>query len=338
MTRFPFIIAEMSGNHNKSIDNAYRLIDCAVNAGVSAVKMQTYTPDTMTLNEKKNQFFIEDKESLWNKRNLYDLFNDAYTPWEWHEPLFKYAKKKGITIFSSPFDETAVELLEDLNTPLYKIASFECIDIPLIKKVASTKKPMIISTGMATLVEIAEAVEAAKENGCEDLTLLKCTSTYPASPKDSNLVTLANMKDMFGCRVGISDHSLGIGVAVAAIALGAEVIEKHLTIDRSNGGVDSAFSLEPNEFGQLVNECKRAQESLGVIRYGPTSEEIKSRQRRRSLYITENVKKGEKLTKSNLRSIRPGYGIESKHYEILLGKMVNQDIKRGTAMSWNFIA
>ena len=265
----PFIIAEMSGNHNQSLDRALSIVDAAANAGADAIKLQTYTADTMTLDIKKGDFFIDDPKSLWKGQSMHDLYKLAYTPWDWHKPIIEHARSKDLLCFSTPFDETAVDFLESLEVPAYKIASFECIDLPLIKKVASTKKPLIISTGMATKVEITEAVDAARSVGCKDLILLKCTSTYPASPKNTNLNTISHMKKLFNCEVGLSDHTLGIGAAVAAVAVGASVIEKHFTLSRADGGVDSAFSLEPSELSSLVSETKRAFQALGDISYGP---------------------------------------------------------------------
>ena len=295
----PFIIAEMSGNHNQSLDRALSIVDAAANAGADAIKLQTYTADTMTLDIKKGDFFIDDPKSLWKGQSMHDLYKLAYTPWDWHKPIIEHARSKDLLCFSTPFDETAVDFLESLEVPAYKIASFECIDLPLIKKVASTKKPLIISTGMATKVEITEAVDAARSVGCKDLILLKCTSTYPASPKNTNLNTISHMRKLFNCEVGLSDHTLGIGAAVAAVAVGASVIEKHFTLSRADGGVDSAFSLEPSELSSLVSETKRAFQALGDISYGATEAEKSSRSRRRSLYIGENMKAGEVLTAKN---------------------------------------
>jgi len=333
----PFIIAEMSGNHNQSIDRAFAIVEAAAEAGVDAIKLQTYTADTLTLEVYGKDFIIKDNKSIWNGENLYSLYNSAYTPWEWHRSIIQKSNELGMFCFSSPFDESAVDFLEDLNVPAYKIASFENNHIPLIKKVASTKKPLIISTGMASIAEIDEAVSVARENGCEDLALLKCTSTYPSSPENSNILTIPHMRDLFSCEVGLSDHTMGIGTSIAAIAHGATVIEKHLTLDRTDGGVDSAFSLEPDELKNLVYEAERAWKSLGEIAYGVTDGEKKSAQFRRSLYLTEDIKKGDKLTSSNLRIIRPGFGLEPKFYEQLLGRKVNKDITRGTALTWEMI-
>ena len=333
----PFIIAEMSGNHNQSLDRALSIVDAAADAGADAIKLQTYTADTMTLDIKKGDFFIDDPKSLWKGQSMHDLYKLAYTPWDWHKPIIEHARSKDLLCFSTPFDETAVDFLESLEVPAYKIASFECIDLPLIKKVASTKKPLIISTGMATKVEITEAVDAARSVGCKDLILLKCTSTYPASPKNTNLNTISHMKKLFNCEVGLSDHTLGIGAAVAAVAVGASVIEKHFTLSRADGGVDSAFSLEPSELSSLVSETKRAFQALGDISYGATEAEKSSRSRRRSLYIGENMKAGEVLTAKNLRRIRPGNGLLPKYYEKLLGKKIKFDTPKGTPVSWDLI-
>lgn len=333
----PFIIAEMSGNHNQSLDRALSIVDAAAAAGVHAIKLQTYTADTMTLDIKEKEFFIDDPKSLWKGQAMYDLYKLAYTPWDWHKPIMKHAKSKNLLCFSSPFDESAVDFLETLNVPAYKIASFECIDLPLIKRAARTKKPLIISTGMASIAEISEAVDTARSSGCQNLVLLKCTSTYPASPENTNLCTIAHMRDLFACEVGLSDHTLGIGVAVASVAFGATVIEKHFTLSRADGGVDSSFSLEPNEMTSLVDETKCAHQAIGKIRYGATESEKQSRLERRSLYIGENMKAGEVLTTKNLRRIRPGKGLLPKYYEMLLGRQVKVDVSKGTPVSWDLI-
>lgn len=336
-TEKPFIIAEMSGNHNQSLDRALSIVDAAADAGAHAIKLQTYTADTMTLDIKDGEFFIDDPESLWKGQAMHNLYKLAHTPWEWHKPIMDHAKSKNLLCFSTPFDESAVDFLETLNVPAYKIASFECVDLPLIKKAASTKKPLIISTGMASITEITEAVDAARSAGCKDLILLKCTSTYPASPENTNLQTIAHMRNLFACEVGLSDHTMGIGAAVAAVAIGATVIEKHFTLCRADGGVDSAFSLEPSELASLVSETGRAHEALGSISYGPTESEKSSLSRRRSLYIGENMKSGEILTPKNLRRIRPGNGLMPKYYESLLGKRVKFDVSKGTPVSWDII-
>lgn len=337
MEKKPFIIAEMSGNHNQSLDRALAIVDAAAEAGVDALKIQTYTADTITIDKSDGEFFIADPNSLWKGESLYNLYKKAYTPWEWHKPIFDRCKEKGIIGFSTPFDFTAVDFLEELDIPFYKLASFENIDLPLIKKIAQTGKPVIASTGMASVAELDELVRTAKENGCPEITLLKCTSSYPATPAGTNLLTIPHLKQLYDCPVGLSDHTLGIGAAVASIALGATVIEKHFTLCRAEGGVDSAFSLEPQEMAQLVRECKTAYEALGEISYGVTEQEKKSLVFRRSLYIVEDMKKGEILTEKNLRSIRPGLGLPPKYYEMFLGKQVVCDVKRGTAMSWDFV-
>lgn len=331
----PFIIAEMSGNHNHSLERALEIVDAAADAGVDALKIQTYTADTITIDKNDGEFFIIDNNSLWKGESLYSLYQKAYTPWEWHKPIFDRCKEKGIIGFSTPFDFTAVDFLEELKVPFYKIASFENVDIPLIRKVAQTGKPIIASTGMASLAELSELVETARSNGCNDLTLLKCTSSYPASPAGSNLATIPHMKASFDCTVGISDHTLGIGVAVASVAFGAMVIEKHFTLSRADGGVDAEFSLEPQEMKQLVKEVNAAYEAIGTVHYGLTSQE--STKFRRSLYIVEDMKAGDIITEKNMRSIRPGLGLPPKYYDILLGKKVKCDVKRGTALSWDMV-
>lgn len=331
----PFIIAEMSGNHNQSLDRALEIVDLAADAGVDALKIQTYTADTITIDKSDGEFFIADKNSLWKGESLYNLYKKAYTPWEWHKAIFDRCKEKGIIGFSTPFDPSSVEFLEELNVPFYKIASFENIDLPLIKLIAQTGKPIIASTGMANIAEIYDLVETATSNGCKDLTLLKCTSSYPATPAGTNLLTIPHMKKLFGCKVGLSDHTLGIGAAVASVALGADAIEKHFCVSRAEGGVDSAFSLEPDEMKQLVKETKAAYEALGKVSYGVSEQEKKSIQFRRSLYIVEDIKAGEVITDKNMRSIRPGLGLPPKYYDLILGRRVNRDIKRGTGVSWD---
>lgn len=333
----PLIIAEMSGNHNQSLDRALKIVEAAAEAGVDAIKLQTYMPDTMTLNVENPEFIIKDKENLWKGRKLYDLYKEAYTPWEWHKPIFDKCKDLGLIAFSSPFDETAVDFLEELDVPCYKIASFENIHVPLIRKVASTGKPMIISTGMATIAEIDEAVRTAKENGCKNIVLLKCTSTYPTSPVDSNILTIPHMKDLFGCDVGLSDHTLGIGVSIASVALGAKVIEKHFTLSRADGGVDAAFSLEPLEMKQLVVEVNRAFESIGKVTYGPIGKEAAARERRRSIYISEDMHKGDIISYDNIKVIRPGLGLPPKYLDLVIGKKVNVRLKKGTPLTWELL-
>lgn len=333
----PLIIAEMSGNHNQSLERALAIVDAAAKAGVDAIKLQTYTADTMTLDISEGEFFIADKGSLWKGESLYHLYQKAYTPWEWHKPIFDRCKELGIMGFSTPFDATAVEFLEELDVPCYKIASFENIDLPLIKQVAQTGKPMIVSTGMASLAELDDLVRAARENGCTNLTLLKCTSSYPATPEGTNLLTIPHMRELFGCKVGLSDHTLGIGAAVASVALGATAIEKHFTLSRAEGGVDSAFSMEPEEMAQLVRECETARQALGGVSYEVQEQEKKSLQFRRSLYIVEDMKKGDVITEKNMRSIRPGLGLSPKYYGVVLGKKVNRDVKWGTRLAWDMI-
>ena len=332
-----FIIAEMSGNHNQSLERAFEIVDAAAGAGVDALKIQTYTADTMTIDKSDGEFFISDPKSLWEGESLYSLYQKAYTPWEWHEAIFDRCKEKGIIGFSTPFDFSAVDFLEELDCPIYKIASFENIDLPLIKRVAQTGKPMIVSTGMANVAEIQELVDTARENGCEDLTLLKCISSYPASPKGSNLLTIPHMKELFKCNVGVSDHTLGIGVAVASMALGARVVEKHFTLSRSDGGVDSAFSLEPTEMAQLVRECNTAVQALGHVSYQMQEQERKSLVYRRSLYVVKDMQAGDVLTSENMRSIRPGLGLSPKYYERLLGKKIKCNVSRGTAIAWDML-
>jgi pseudaminic acid synthase len=334
----PFVIAEMSGNHNQSLEQALQIVDAAAKSGAHALKLQTYTADTMTLDIDKGEFFISDTNSLWKGTSLYNLYQKAYTPWEWHKPIFDRCKELGLIYLSTPFESTSVDFLESLDVPCYKIASFENTDIPLICKVASTGKPIIISTGMATVAEIDETVQAARDAGCKDLILLKCTSTYPASPKHTNILTIPHLSQLFGCQVGLSDHSMGVGVSLAAVALGATVIEKHFTLNRSEGGVDSIFSIEPNEMQQLVIETERAWQSLGTISYGPTETELKSLVFRRSLYIVRDMDEGDLFTTENVRAIRPGLGLAPKYFEILLGKKIARNAHKGTPLSWNMIS
>jgi N-acetylneuraminate synthase len=333
----PFIIAEMSGNHNQSLEKALQIVDAVAEAGVDALKIQTYTADTMTLNIDSGEFFIKDKNSLWDGTSLYKLYEEAHTPWEWHKPIFDRCKEKGIMGFSTPFDFTAVDFLESLNVPLYKIASFENTDIPLIRKVARTGKPIIISNGMATVAEMDEAIRAIREEENNNIILLKCTSTYPASPKDSNLLTIPHMKQLFNCEVGLSDHTLGIGVPVASVALGASVIEKHFTLSRDEGGVDSAFSLEPIEMKMLVEESKRAWEALGNVSYGLAEKEKGSLKFRRSLYITKDLNEGDILTENNVRSIRPGFGLPPRYIDQIIGKKIKKAVICGTPVSWELL-
>ena len=333
----PYLIAEMSGNHNRSLDRALEIVDAAVRAGADAIKLQTYTAETMTLNIDAPEFVVHDPGSLWAGRKLFDLYREAYTPWEWHRPIMDRAALHGIHCFSTPFDETAVEFLQDLDVPAFKIASFENTDLPLIRKVAATGKPMIVSTGTANLAEIDEAVRSAREAGCRDLVLLKCTSTYPATPENSNVLTIPHLRAMYGCEVGLSDHTMGVGASIAAVAHGATVIEKHFTLRRADGGVDSTFSLEPEEFATLVIEAERAWQSLGRVSYGATEAERKSMQYRRSIYITEDILAGEVLTRKNMRCVRPGFGLSPKFFEVLLGRRINKDLKKGTPIDWSII-
>lgn len=334
----PYLIAEMSGNHNQSLERALAIVEAAAGAGADAIKLQTYTAETMTLNVRGTGFVIDDQDSPWAGRQLYDLYKEAHTPWEWHAPIITRAAELGLQCFSSAFDETAVDFLESLAVPAYKIASFENTDLPLIRKVAATGKPMIISTGMATAAEIDEAVCVAREAGCRDLALLKCTSTYPASPENTNLRTIPNMRETFGCEVGLSDHTMGCGAAVASVALGATVIEKHFTLRRAEGGVDSAFSLEPEEFRLLRAETERAWQALGKVTYGGTQAEEKSRAFRRTLYIARDMKAGDQLTRDNLRIVRPGFGLPPKYLEMALGRRINCDVPAGTPLSWSLLA
>lgn len=333
----PFIIAEMSGNHDGSLDTALQIVDAVAESGANAIKLQTYTADTMTLDVAEKDFFIDDPSSLWCGYSLYDLYQKAHTPWEWHEPIFNRAKKRGLIAFSTPFDESAVDFLESLDVPAYKIASFENIDLDLIKKVSSTGKPVIISTGMASLSEIEEAVKAARSAGCKNLCLLKCTSNYPADPKSSNLVTIPYLKKLFNCQVGISDHTLGIGAAIVSVGLGATVIEKHVTLNRQAGGVDADFSLEPSELGQLVRETRAAHSALGQLHFGITAEEQNSSKFRRTLYICADMQAGDVITKNNLRAIRPGFGLQPKYISYFIGKKIIRDVKKGTPLNWDIL-
>ena len=333
----PFVIAEMSGNHNQSLERALEIVEAAAKTGAHALKIQTYTPDTMTLDLDEREFHISDSKSLWAGTSLYKLYGQAFTPWEWHEAIFKRAKELGIIAFSTPFDATSVDFLESLDVPCYKIASFENTDLPLIRKVAATGKPMIISTGMASIAELDDTVRAARQAGCQDLVLLKCTSTYPATADNTNILTIPHMRELFGCEVGLSDHTMGVGVSVASVALGATVIEKHFTLNRADGGVDSSFSMEPAEMTQLVVETERAWQALGRVAYGPTAAEEKSIVFRRSLYVVKDLQFGEKLTADNVRAIRPGLGLPTKSLEQVLGKIVKQSVARGTALSWDMM-
>jgi pseudaminic acid synthase len=310
------------------------MVDAAAHAGAHALKLQTYTAETITM---KGAYTIDDKNSLWNGKELFDLYSTAYTPWDWHKSIFQRAKEKGLVAFSSPFDESAVDFLETLNVPAYKIASFENTHHPLLKKVAATGKPVIMSTGVATIQDIAESVNVLRKAGCNNIVLLKCTSTYPASPENSNILTIPHLSQLHNCITGISDHTLGVGVSVAAVALGARVIEKHFTLKRSDGGVDSAFSLEPDELKSLVLESERAFLALGNVQYGIQPSEEKSLVFKRSIYISNDMKAGDLITLDNIRIIRPGYGLEPKYYTVLLGKKVNRDIKRGNPFTWDLL-
>jgi N-acetylneuraminate synthase len=330
----PYLIAEMSGNHNQSLERALEIVDAAAAHGADAIKLQTYTAATMTLNLRMPGFVIEDPNSLWAGRQLYELYEEAHTPWAWHAPIMARALSQGMACFSSPFDATAVDFLESLDAPAYKIASFEVTDLPLIRRVATTGKPMIMSTGMATAGEIDEAVRAARGAGCRDLVLLKCTSTYPATADNTNVSTIPHMRALFGCEVGLSDHTMGCGVSVAATALGATVIEKHFTLRRADGGVDSTFSMEPLELRQLREETERAWQAVGQVGYGPTVAEMKSLAFRRSLYIAQDMRAGEVLTPENLRCVRPGFGLAPKHMDSLMGQRIGRDAVAGTPMAW----
>ncbi|WBY00900.1 pseudaminic acid synthase [Ramlibacter tataouinensis] len=333
----PFVIAEMSGNHNQSLERALSIVDAAAGAGAHAIKLQTFTADAMTLDLNEGEFFISDPASPWRGSSLHALYQQAQTPWDWHAPIMKRARERGMLCFSTPFDEAGVEFLEDLDVPAYKIASFENIHLPLIAKAAATGKPLIISTGMASTAELAEAVAAARDCGCRDLVLLKCTSTYPASPEDSNIRTIGHLRDLFDCEVGLSDHTMGTGVAVASVALGATVIEKHFTLARADGGVDSTFSLEPSEFRALVEETGRAWQALGTIRYGPVEQESASLAYRRSVYIARDVRAGETFSPENLRIIRPGAGLAPKYWHLVLGRKATRDARKGTPLSWDLV-
>jgi pseudaminic acid synthase len=330
----PFIIAEMSGNHNQSLDRALQLVDAAARAGAHAVKLQTYTADTLTM---KGAYTIDDKDSLWYGKELYELYAQAYTPWEWHQPLFNRAKENGILAFSSPFDETAVDFLETLNVPVYKIASFENTHHPLLKKVASTGKPVIVSTGVSTADDINESVSILRTSGCNEIILLKCTSTYPSTPENTNLMTISDMINKYNIITGISDHTMGIGVSVAAVALGARVIEKHFTLRRSDGGVDSSFSLEPEELKSLVEESERAFLALGKVFYGIQEAEMKSIQFKRSIFVSSDIRKGEIFSESNLKIIRPAMGLAPKYWNQVIGRKALKDLKKGEPLKREYV-
>jgi len=333
----PYLIAELSGNHNQSLDRALEIVEAAGKAGADALKLQTYTADTITLDADTEPFWIRDPDNLWADRRLYDLYEEAHLPWDWHAPIMVRAQSLGMHCFSSAFDETSVDFLETLNVAAYKIASFEVTDLPLIAKVASTGKPMIISTGMATVSEIDDAIATARAHGSNQIAILKCTSTYPATPENTNISTIPNMRATFGVEVGLSDHTMGCGVAVGAVTLGATIVEKHLTLARADGGVDSAFSLEPHEFAMLREETERAWQSIGEVRYGGTKAEDASKQFRRSIFISADVRVGETLSHENIRIVRPGHGIAPRHIDIVLGKAVNRDVMAGTPLTWDLI-
>ncbi len=333
----PFIIAEMSGNHNQSLERALQIVDAAKRAGAHAIKLQTYTADTMTLDLKSKEFMVTDPNGLWHGTSLYELYQKAYTPWEWHAPIFDRCLELGLIGFSSAFDASSVDFLESLNVPAYKIASFENTDLPLIRKIAKTRKPVILSTGMANLSELMETIQVIWDAGCRNLVLLKCTSAYPARPETINLLTIPHLKALFQCPVGLSDHTLGNGVPIASIAVGGSVIEKHFTLSRSEGGVDSAFSLEPKELSELVSESKNAWLALGCIQYGPSEEEKNFLKYRRSIYIVSDLKEGDILTHENMRVIRPGFGLSPKWFDLVLGRKVKNSISKGTPLSWDVV-
>jgi pseudaminic acid synthase len=333
----PFIIAEISGNHNGSLERALEIVRAAAAAGASAVKIQTYTADTITLPVSTSAFKVSEGHPLWGNKTLYELYEEAHTPWEWHKPIFDLAKELGMLAFSTPFDETAVDFLESLDVPLYKIASLEIVDLPLIKQVAQTGKPMILSVGTATIGEVADAVEAARDGGCTDLTLLACTSSYPAQAEDANLLRIPALAEIFNVKVGLSDHTLGIGVSVAAVALGATVIEKHVTLRRADGGVDSAFSLEPEELKALVEESNAASVARGSAHIWTTKAETESLRLRPSLYVTKPVKAGELITNDNVRSVRPAGGLPPKDLPLVIGRHFSADAEIGTPVEWSLI-
>jgi len=333
----PVIIAEMSGNHNQSLERALKIVDAASASGAQLIKLQTYTADTITLNVERDEFMISNPGSLWRGRSMYSLYQEAHTPWEWQKEIFQYSADRGMTCFSAVFDESSVDFLESINICAYKIASPEIVHLPLIRKVASTGKPTIMSTGMATLAEIDEAVNEFRKVSSAEIALLKCTSSYPASPVDSNVLSIPYQRELFECEVGLSDHTLGIGAAIAAVAHGATLIEKHLTLSRSDGGVDSAFSMEPDEMKTMVVETQRARLALGKVFFGPTESEYDSMTGRRSIYISENVKKGDSLTSKNMRVVRPNLGLSPKLYTNILGRKVGKTIQKGTPLSWDLI-
>jgi N-acetylneuraminate synthase len=332
----PYVICELSGNHNGSLDRALTMVDAAADTGCDAIKIQTYTADTITMDVDRPEFRITG--GLWDGRSLYELYREAYTPYDWHPAIFERAKKRGVTIFSSPFDETAVDLLTDLDAPAFKIASFEAVDLPLIRYAAAKGKPLIISTGMANLAEMEAARNAALEAGAPGVALLHCVSSYPATFADANVRTVADMASKFGCPIGLSDHTMGTAASVAAVAMGASIIEKHFTLARADGGPDADFSLEPVEFTALVHDTKAAWEALGRAHYDVLGSERGNLQFRRSLYIAADVKAGEPLTRANVRSIRPGHGLAPAHFEAVLGRSAARDLARGEPLAWDMLA
>ena len=333
----PYIVAEMSGNHNQDFNRACKIIEKAKECGASAIKFQSATPEGLTIDHSSEDFIINDKNSLWHGKQLFELYKSAVTPWEWHKDLFDYSKEIGIDCFSSPFELNAIDLLEQLDTPCYKIASFELNDHELVAAAASTKKPIILSTGMASIADIEETVNLCQKNGNDNIVILRCTSSYPATAKDSNLASIPELKKIFGKEIGLSDHTLGIGAACAAVALGATFVEKHFTLSRHDGGVDSEFSADPDEMKMLVSECRNSWLSIGEVKFGKVESEKESIKFRRSLYVVEDVKKGESFNENNLRIIRPGYGEQPKFYRLILGKKANSDIKKGTPMDWKYV-
>ena len=333
----PLVIAEMSGNHNQSLDTALAIVQAAADAGANALKLQTYTADTITLDVRTGPFVITDKNSPWAGRKLYELYQEAHTPWEWHAPLFRRAKELGLLAFSTPFDPTAVDFLESLDVPAYKVASFELVDLPLIEKIAGTGKPIIMSTGMATLAEIDEAVQAARGAGAKEIALLKCSNAYPAQPEEMNLRTIPHLAEAFGVPTGLSDHTLGVAVPVAAVAAGASVIEKHLALSRDLPGPDVAFSLEPHEFGEMVQAVRVAQRAMGCVDYGMSPREAASRAHRRSLFVARDIKAGECFTEENIRSVRPSCGLPPKYLHQIVGRKASGDLSAGTALSWDHV-
>lgn len=334
----PFVVAEISGNHNGSLERALEIVRAVAETGAQAVKIQTYTADTITLNVDGPAFRVSDGHELWGSRTLYDLYTEAHTPYEWHEPIFTLARELGLIAFSTPFDESAVDFLEELGAPLYKVASLEIVDLPLIRRIAQTRKPVLMSVGTATIAEVAAAVEVARAAGCEDLTLLACTSSYPARPQDAHLRRMSAMRDMFGVKAGLSDHTLGIGVSVAAAALGARVIEKHVTLRRSDGGVDAAFSLEPEELASLVSESRAAVAALGSASAWSTAAETESLRLRPSLYVAADVRAGDLVTERNVRSVRPAGGLAPAHFDTVLGRRFRADAAMGTPLAWDLLS